>query len=624
MVSLRQSRRHVRRRRHDQTWRWAVRVAGQRTGFDGGSVGWHLLVETERHVFIAKRTVTCLGRGVRALRPLDRCLERALVLVEQSRKLQPTGRYVEVLSHDRGKRRSRDGPIRRYRLKRTRHGFENGFRQFRPDGCQRFDAWVAHCTKELELVGLVAGKRNATSREAPGEKRRRVNIGSLVHGFATGLLRRHAAGRPLDDADSRCRRRTQNLRDAEIGDFHASAPVEKNVRRRDVAVDDGRRLTAFVVEAVGVRERYENALDDVPSGAIGQPQAPRLIQPKNSRQSDPRYILEDEGSEAWLLPKRPHLDDTRVLQPSADRGLTSQRVGVAVRLALTAGDRLYCDEAPSGTAGKKHLASPADPEALQNVESLQRSGKLLARKHAPSTVGGNAGGAKALELPIAFVLQIQGVPPRPLSALPAIRIVVVRDRTATARATGGFLDIQRVDLVASYPDGSQSESFAYDIATRKALDAVVIAAFCMADGIRHVFLRSAVRPPCALRSIAPAHDGALWELPAGLVEPGENPAEAAARELGEELGFAAAPGTMHPLGEWTFPAPGVIGERHVFFAVEVDPRKRAVPTEDGSPLERAAAIVSLPVEDAIEHCRRGEIRDAKTELGLRRLAEIGP
>jgi len=222
------------------------------------------------------------------------------------------------------------------------------------------------------------------------------------------------------------------------------------------------------------------------------------------------------------------------------------------------------------------------------------------------------------------VLQIQTVPPRPLPTLPAIRVVVVRDRTATARATGGFLDIERVDLVASYPDGSKSEPFAYDVATRKALDAVVIAAFWIDNGVRHVFLRSAVRPPCALRSIAPAHDGALWELPAGLVEPGESPAEAAARELGEELGFAAAPGAMHPLGAWTFPAPGIIGERHVFFAIEVDPRMRAVPSEDGSPLERAAAIVSLPVEDAIEHCRRGDIRDAKTELALRRLAEVAP
>jgi ADP-ribose pyrophosphatase len=205
--------------------------------------------------------------------------------------------------------------------------------------------------------------------------------------------------------------------------------------------------------------------------------------------------------------------------------------------------------------------------------------------------------------------------------LPAIRIVVARDRTAEARASGGFLDIRRVDLVARYPDGTESAPFPYDVATRKALDAVVIAAWYVEEGARRVFLRSAVRPPCSLRSTPPVYEPSLWELPAGLVEPGEDPAATAARELGEELGFTADESAMKPLGEWTFPAPGMIGERHIFFAIEVDPTTRTVPTEDGSALEHAAAIVSIPVDDALEHCRRGSIRDGKTELALRRLCE---
>ena len=212
----------------------------------------------------------------------------------------------------------------------------------------------------------------------------------------------------------------------------------------------------------------------------------------------------------------------------------------------------------------------------------------------------------------------------PLPAPPAIRISIVRDRLVGALDERGFLNVRRVDLVADYPDGTASGRFTYDIATREALDAVVMAAHYVADGVRRVFLRSALRPPCALREIPPRHDGALWELPAGLVEPGELPAATAARELGEELGFAVDATAMRPLGEWTFPAPGIIGERHLFFAVEVDPRTQATPTEDGSALERAAALLALPVLEAIEHCRRGTIRDAKTELGLRRLAELEP
>jgi ADP-ribose pyrophosphatase len=151
-----------------------------------------------------------------------------------------------------------------------------------------------------------------------------------------------------------------------------------------------------------------------------------------------------------------------------------------------------------------------------------------------------------------------------------------------------------------------------------------MAAHYVEGGVRLVYLRSSIRPPCALRPVPPLHDGALWELPAGLVEPGEDPAACAARELAEELGFVVPPSAMQPLGPWTFPAPGIIGERHLYFHVPVDPQTRTTPTEDGSALERAASIIALPVRDAIEHCRRGAIPDAKTELALRRLAELDP
>jgi ADP-ribose pyrophosphatase len=161
----------------------------------------------------------------------------------------------------------------------------------------------------------------------------------------------------------------------------------------------------------------------------------------------------------------------------------------------------------------------------------------------------------------------------------------------------------------------------YDIATREALDAVVLAATYVAGGVRYVYLRSAVRPPLALREVPPSHGAMLWELPAGLVEAGEDPAATAVRELAEELGFTADVRDLRPLGGWTFPTPGMIGERQIYYVVDVDPKSRVQPTEDGSVLERDAAIVALPVEDVLEHCRTGAIRDLKTELALRRLAE---
>ena len=206
--------------------------------------------------------------------------------------------------------------------------------------------------------------------------------------------------------------------------------------------------------------------------------------------------------------------------------------------------------------------------------------------------------------------------------LPGITIHVARDVTADARATGGFLNLRRLDLVVKYPDGGASAPFAYDVATRDALDAVVVVAHYRERGVRHVYLRSAVRPPIALRAIAPEHDGRLWEVPAGLIDPGEAPDEAAARELVEELGLTAPASAMKPLGPWGFPVPAMIGERHVYLHVEVDPSTRATPTEDGSALERGASIVAMALGDALDLCRRGHVRDLKSELALRRLAEL--
>jgi ADP-ribose pyrophosphatase len=119
--------------------------------------------------------------------------------------------------------------------------------------------------------------------------------------------------------------------------------------------------------------------------------------------------------------------------------------------------------------------------------------------------------------------------------------------------------------------------------------------------------------------------GHLWEVPAGLVEVNERSPrgllEAAAREIEEELGFDVDPSLLRPLGASMFSAPGMCAERIFPFEVEVDPSRRHTPSEDGSPLERSAVIVAVPLSEALEACRDGLIEDTKTELSLRRMAE---
>jgi ADP-ribose pyrophosphatase len=204
-----------------------------------------------------------------------------------------------------------------------------------------------------------------------------------------------------------------------------------------------------------------------------------------------------------------------------------------------------------------------------------------------------------------------------LPAPPKVELEIVGDRV---NATP-FLDVRRVELVA-VRDGERSDPFPYDILERRALDACIMVAHHVRDGAVHVYLRSAVRPPVALRPIAPSASGLLWEVPAGLVEPGESPVAAAVRELDEELGFTVRPEDLVPLGPWSVPAPGFIGEIHHTFHVRVDPTTQRTPGGDGSPLERDARILSIPLAAALDACRRGDVRDAKTELALRRLAEM--
>ncbi len=123
-------------------------------------------------------------------------------------------------------------------------------------------------------------------------------------------------------------------------------------------------------------------------------------------------------------------------------------------------------------------------------------------------------------------------------------------------------------------------------------------------------------------------DAALLEIPAGgldVDEEGtkEDPDVAAPRELEEETGLRA--GTWRKLGAF-YTAPGFTDElMHLYLATELAP---AHPDERLRPDEDEHLILSwLPWREAVVAAELGDIRDAKSIVGLfwlaRVLAEVG-
>jgi ADP-ribose pyrophosphatase len=103
-------------------------------------------------------------------------------------------------------------------------------------------------------------------------------------------------------------------------------------------------------------------------------------------------------------------------------------------------------------------------------------------------------------------------------------------------------------------------------------------------------------------------DAELLELPAGTLEPGEDPALAANRELEEEAGFRA--GRLVYLGG-VHSAPGFCSELlHLYLAEELTPSKR--PQDEDEDI----SLVRLAPEEALRRAAAGELRDAKTLAAL--------
>lgn len=103
----------------------------------------------------------------------------------------------------------------------------------------------------------------------------------------------------------------------------------------------------------------------------------------------------------------------------------------------------------------------------------------------------------------------------------------------------------------------------------------------------------------------------LYELPAGKLNPNEDPRTCAARELEEETGYIA--GSLEKLTA-IYTTPGFCDELlHIYLAVDVKKSGKGQQLEEG---ELNLTVETVPFQKAVSMIENGEIVDGKSICGI--------
>jgi ADP-ribose pyrophosphatase len=100
----------------------------------------------------------------------------------------------------------------------------------------------------------------------------------------------------------------------------------------------------------------------------------------------------------------------------------------------------------------------------------------------------------------------------------------------------------------------------------------------------------------------------ILEIPAGKLERGESPADCAAREIEEEIGYHT--GRIEKLAEF-YSTPGFCEEKlYIYLATQLKQTKQTLDHDE------EVVIVALPLDEAVQMAEQGEIEDSKTIIAL--------
>lgn len=203
----------------------------------------------------------------------------------------------------------------------------------------------------------------------------------------------------------------------------------------------------------------------------------------------------------------------------------------------------------------------------------------------------------------------------------------MRDVARTTKA--GFLQLREVELQNHYR-GEISAPYRYFMVERSRLDAVAVVLFREHSGELELVLRSQLRPPLCFRPeyevplVALGTGAVQWEIPAGLVESGEQGLAGlfarASAEAREEVGVLLPPERFRTLGSASSLSPGLIAEKLHFVCAEIlDTDEWELAEGDGHAVEQHSTSLFVPLSTALAAIEQGVVHDVKTEVGIHRL-----
>lgn len=126
-------------------------------------------------------------------------------------------------------------------------------------------------------------------------------------------------------------------------------------------------------------------------------------------------------------------------------------------------------------------------------------------------------------------------------------------------------------------------------------------------------------------AVIPYHDGevilikqfrkaveeTIYELPAGMIEEGEEPLDCAQREVEEETGYRA--NTLEKVCNF-YTSPGFTDEElHIYLATDLTKYEQKMDEHE------FVEVVEMPLEEVEDKLAAGQFKDAKTVIGLQYL-----